>query len=55
MITWQKSSRCAANGTCIEVAHDGAVIVRDSTDPDGPRITLTPDGWRGLLDAIKEL
>ena len=53
--TWRKSTRCAGNGACIETARTpGAVLVRDSTDPDGPRITLTAREWRGLLDAIKE-
>jgi hypothetical protein len=28
--------------------------VRDSKDPAGPALVLTPSAWRGLLDAIKE-
>ncbi|HXA57671.1 MAG TPA: DUF397 domain-containing protein [Streptosporangiaceae bacterium] len=29
------------------------VAVRDSKDPDGPKLFLTVGAWRGLLDTIK--
>jgi hypothetical protein len=69
-MNWRKSTRCAGNGACIEIAwrtacrHESdcvevgsvpaAVLVRDSTDPDGPRLTLTRQAFGRLLTTIKE-
>ena len=52
---WRTSSRCGANGTCVAAApHPAGVLVRDSADPAGPVLALTPTAWAGLLDTIKE-
>lgn len=52
---WRKSTRCGASNTCVEVADARrAVLVRDSTDPDGPRIALDREQWAGLVAVIKE-
>ncbi|MGW5411072.1 DUF397 domain-containing protein [Actinomadura geliboluensis] len=32
---------------------DSAVGVRDSTDPDGPRLVLSRAGWSALLVQLK--
>jgi Domain of unknown function (DUF397) len=47
MDNWRKSSFSSANGgSCIETASDnGAVLVRDTTDRDGPVLTVSPDAW----------
>jgi hypothetical protein len=45
-MTWRKSTRCAGNGAFIEI--------RRTADPNGPKLTLSPGGFRGLLNAIKE-
>ena len=39
---WRKSSYSGANGgNCVEVADGpGSVLVRDSKDPDGPRLAF---------------
>ncbi|MFJ3091364.1 DUF397 domain-containing protein [Streptomyces sp. NPDC086838] len=44
---WQKSSYSSEQGgACVEVAaHPSAVHVRDSKNPEGPTLTLTPTTW----------
>ncbi|MFB4307061.1 DUF397 domain-containing protein [Actinomadura sp. GTD37] len=53
---WRKSSRSGSGDQCVEVAPLSRDLraVRDSKDPAGPALVLTPSAWRGLLDAIKE-
>jgi hypothetical protein len=53
---WRKSSYSGANGgNCVEVARNlpGVVAVRDSKDPDGPKLAFTPGQWRAFAAAIK--
>ena len=43
---WRKSSYSNGNGgACVEVVRDlpDAVAVRDSKDPDGPRLAFRPE------------
>ncbi|MEV4673315.1 MULTISPECIES: DUF397 domain-containing protein [Actinomadura] len=60
MTHWRKSSHSGSYPeTCVECAplslgRDSAVGVRDSTDPDGPRLVLGRTGWRALLVQLKE-
>ncbi|MEV5278478.1 DUF397 domain-containing protein [Streptomyces sp. NPDC052811] len=51
---WRKSSYSGSEGgACVEVAsHPAAVHVRDSKDPEGPTLTMTPTAWQGFLSAI---
>jgi hypothetical protein len=48
MDRWRKSTYSSSNGgNCAEVAAaPGAILVRDSKNPDGPRLTFGPDTWR---------
>ncbi|MFJ4961561.1 DUF397 domain-containing protein [Streptomyces sp. NPDC088729] len=48
---WIKSSHSGAEGgDCLEVAaQPGAVLVRDSKNPSGPVLSLTPDGWAAFV------
>ena len=53
---WRKSSYSAGNGgDCVEVATalPAAVAVRDSKDPDGPKLIFTPAGWAAFTTAIR--
>ncbi|MCF3962843.1 DUF397 domain-containing protein [Streptomyces fuscigenes] len=48
---WIKSSHSSNDGPqCVEVARTtGAVLVRDSKDADGPRLTFAASAWSGFL------
>ena len=52
---WRKSSRSGQTGNCVEVAGNlpGIVAVRDSQDPDGPALVLTPAAWRALTRKVR--
>ncbi|MFE1320390.1 DUF397 domain-containing protein [Kitasatospora phosalacinea] len=55
---WVKSSYSDAsgNGDCVEVCTDYAAThstigIRDSKDPHGPRLRVTPAAWSAFLTA----
>ena len=50
---WRKSSYSGDN--CVEVARNlpGAVAVRDSKDPEGPKLVFTPDEWRAFAAGVR--
>jgi len=53
---WRKSSYSAGNGgDCVEVARTrpAAVAVRDSKDPDGPRLLFTPAAWTAFTTSVR--
>jgi len=55
-VTWRKSSYSGANGGgCVEIGQfpASAVGVRDSKDPDGPRLVFTPDEWQAFVAGVK--
>jgi hypothetical protein len=52
---WRKSSYSGGNGSaCVEVGDAGQVIaVRDSKDPNGPSLLVSPTAWTDLTTRIK--
>ncbi|WUR54225.1 DUF397 domain-containing protein [Actinomadura citrea] len=55
-VTWRKARRSNdQGGECVEVANlSQSVGVRDSKDPGGPKLTLTPTAFRALLKHLKQ-
>jgi hypothetical protein len=55
---WRTSSRSNDQGLCVEVADNlvgilGVVAVRDSKEPAGPTLAVSPPGWTAFVDAIR--
>jgi hypothetical protein len=53
---WRKSSYSSGDNTdCVEVASNlpGLVAVRDSKNPDGPKLLFTPGEWSAFLGGVK--
>lgn len=53
---WVKSSYSnGQGGNCVECAASprGAVAVRDSKNPDGPRLAFAPAQWRAFTSQVK--
>ncbi|MCE7082859.1 DUF397 domain-containing protein [Streptomyces sp. ST2-7A] len=56
---WVKSSYSQGDGgACVEwapahIAAHGVVPVRDSKNPNGPGLRLSPAGWIGFVTAVK--
>jgi hypothetical protein len=53
---WRKSSYSGNGGAnCVEVASNlaGIVLVRDSKDREGPRLTVGDPAWSEFLEGIK--
>ncbi|MEU3454087.1 DUF397 domain-containing protein [Micromonospora sp. NPDC006766] len=55
---WRTSSRSNDQGLCVEVADNlvrtaGVVAVRDSKDPSGPTLAVSPLGWSAFVEAIQ--
>jgi len=49
-LAWRKSSYSDDDGigNCVEVAFDRTVAVRDSKNPAGPILTVTPAAWQAF-------
>jgi uncharacterized protein DUF397 len=54
-LQWRKATRSSGNGgNCIEVAAAGrTVAVRDSKDPDGPRLAFGTQTWKAFAAKVK--
>jgi hypothetical protein len=50
---WRKSTRCQ-NSECVEVGRGAAVVgVRDSQDPDGGQLEVSPAAWAAFTARLK--
>jgi hypothetical protein len=52
---WRKSSYSnGSGGDCVEVANmDGRFAVRDSKNPAGPALTVTPADWSVFTAGVR--
>jgi hypothetical protein len=52
---WRKSSYSGGSGNCVEVARNlpGTVAVRDSKNPNGQALAVTPRAWQAFLRQAK--
>jgi Domain of unknown function (DUF397) len=54
-VTWRVAERCDG-GQCVEIGFGHqAVMIRDSADRDGPRITLSQEKWREFLAGVTDV
>ena len=55
-VAWRKSSYSGGNGgDCVEVAQTRptAVAIRDSKDPNGPKLIFTPAAWAAFTTTVR--
>ncbi|ARF73528.1 DUF397 domain-containing protein [Kitasatospora albolonga] len=57
-VEWVKSTYSAGEGQCVEwapayAAATGKVLVRDSKNPVGPHLALSPESFTGLVTLAK--
>lgn len=55
-LKWVKARASGGSGgNCVEVAGlpGGRRLVRDSKDPDGPRLAVTPRQWRAFVAGVR--
>jgi hypothetical protein len=54
-LTWRKSKASAGGGECVEMATTKrSVLVRDSRDPAGTVLEISPAQWSSFVRRIRE-
>lgn len=53
---WRKSSYSSSSGdNCVEVGHTGPQIaVRDTKNPDGPRLAIPAQTWQAFTRRVQD-
>jgi hypothetical protein len=52
---WRKSSHSSGDGQCVELAQlDQTVAVRDSKNPNGPKLVFTHQAWATFIRSLKD-
>ncbi|AEW96742.1 MULTISPECIES: DUF397 domain-containing protein [Streptomycetaceae] len=56
-VNWTKSSYSGSDGgDCVEVATcPSAIHIRDSKDPDGGTLTVSPEAWASFVEFARGL
>lgn len=56
-VAWRKASRSKEDGSnCIELAGTSSIVaIRDSKDPEGPKILIERKYFRHFVGALKNL
>ncbi|MFJ4189103.1 DUF397 domain-containing protein [Kitasatospora sp. NPDC089509] len=54
-VQWKKAAASNPNDDCVEMADSiaGIVPVRDSKDPHGPALGISPEAWRSFIAGIR--
>lgn len=53
-VNWRKSTYSRSNGNCVEVGTGRVMVaVRDTRDPDGPVIDVSPRAWVAFTERVK--
>jgi hypothetical protein len=53
VVAWRKASHSYSLGQCVEAGTGaGVVAVRDSKDPAGPRLLVSPAAWRAFTRSL---
>lgn len=50
---WGKSGYSFSNGNCLEWRKSGSILIRDSQDPGGPKLSFTPAAWRTFIASLR--
>jgi Domain of unknown function (DUF397) len=51
---WRKSTYSGSNGgDCVEVAADGAILVRDTKNRDSATLAFTAKAWETFTAAVR--
>lgn len=54
-LVWKKSARSGAAGHCVELAVDGdTTYIRDSKDPNGPKLAFNPAEMAAFIGGVKD-
>lgn len=52
--SWHKSPFSDGDTNCVEIRREGdQAVVRNSKDPDGPRVRFTGGEWRAFVEGVR--